>query len=33
MGISQKKIEVNSGNETQKLLKTEDDDILPSLEF
>lgn len=27
-GISEKKTEVNSGNKTQKLLKTEDDDVL-----
>lgn len=33
MGMSEEKIEVNSGNKTQKLLKTEGDDILPSLEF
>lgn len=33
VGISEKKIQVNHGNKTHKLLKTEDDGVLRSLEF
>lgn len=33
MGISEKKIQVNSGDKTQKLLNIEDDYVLGSLEF
>lgn len=33
MGISEKKIQVNNENKTQKLLKIEDDDVLRCLEF
>lgn len=33
MGISEKEIQVNSGDKTQKLLNIEDDYVLGSLEF